>query len=189
MTWKAGMIINFGGNTPPEGWADCNGAAISRTLYPETFAALGTVWGIGDGSTSFNLPDFRGRVIVGVGTGTDLSARALGDIFGAEEVVLAVAEIPTHTHPQRTDTNQPAYIKGGSAPYSYGVEGGANAPTANGRLSTDSTGSGEAHENMMPSGAAHIIIKIEDESEGVSGGVVIDATQWQALISALTSNT
>jgi len=187
--WKAGMIIAFAGETVPDGWADCNGDTLSRTLYPETFAALGTIWGVGDGSTTFNLPDFRGRGIIGVGTGTSLTPRALGDEVGFEAVTLTVDEMPTHGHPERTYTNQDAYIIGGGSPYGYGIEGGLNARTANGRISTDNVGGGESHANMQPSAAAHVIIKIEDEIVGgsVPSEVVLDATQWAELIDALTT--
>ena len=61
----AGMIQMFGGVTPPPGWLLCDGSAVSRTEYPELFAAIGTTWGRGDGSTSFNVPDLRGRMAVG----------------------------------------------------------------------------------------------------------------------------
>ena len=60
-----GKIIMFAGNTAPEGTLYCNGAAISRTTYSELFAAIGTTYGAGDGSTTFNVPDLRGRWIVG----------------------------------------------------------------------------------------------------------------------------
>ena len=60
-----GKIFMFAGNTAPEGTLYCNGAAISRTTYSELFAAIGTTYGAGDGSTTFNLPDLRGRWIVG----------------------------------------------------------------------------------------------------------------------------
>lgn len=57
-----GMISDFAMSTPPTGWLECNGAAISRTTYADLFSAIGTTWGVGDGSTTFNLPDFRGTV-------------------------------------------------------------------------------------------------------------------------------
>lgn len=60
-----GKIIMFAGSTAPEGTLYCNGAAISRTTYSELFAAIGTTYGAGDGATTFNIPDLRGRWIVG----------------------------------------------------------------------------------------------------------------------------
>lgn len=61
----AGTIIPFAGNVVPEGFLICNGAAVSRTTYASLFAAIGTLYGTGDGSTTFNLPDARDRVLQG----------------------------------------------------------------------------------------------------------------------------
>lgn len=62
--------LPYSGATVPTGWLECDGSAISRTTYAALFAAISTIHGAGDGSTTFNLPDPRGRVIVGAGTGT-----------------------------------------------------------------------------------------------------------------------
>lgn len=58
-----GTVVAYAGTTPPNGWLLCNGAAVSRTLYANLFAVIGTTHGIGDGSTTFNLPDYRGRFL------------------------------------------------------------------------------------------------------------------------------
>jgi microcystin-dependent protein len=63
-----GVVFQFAGATAPSGWLLCNGSAISRTIYAKLFSILGTTYGSGDGSTSFNLPDYRGVFIRGVGT-------------------------------------------------------------------------------------------------------------------------
>lgn len=65
-----GTMIAFGGKSVPDGWLLCNGALVSRTTYAKLFAAIGTAWGAGDGSTTFKLPDADGRVMQGV---TDVS--------------------------------------------------------------------------------------------------------------------
>ena len=62
-----GVILTFGGSTVPEGFLLCNGAAISRTTYAKLFAAIGTLYGAGDGATTFNLPDMRDRFAEGAG--------------------------------------------------------------------------------------------------------------------------
>lgn len=72
-----GVILPFGGSTVPEGYLLCNGSAISRSTYAQLFEAIGTIYGAGDGSTTFNLPDLRDRFIEGAGThalGTYLEA-------------------------------------------------------------------------------------------------------------------
>lgn len=67
---EIGTLKDFAGSTVPEGWLACDGSAVSRTTYAALFNEIGTTWGIGDGSTTFNVPDFRGRGAVGSGTGT-----------------------------------------------------------------------------------------------------------------------
>ncbi len=62
----AGSMIAYGGTTPPSGWLLCNGAAVSRSTYAELFGTIGTSFGAGDGSTTFNVPDFRGRFLRGL---------------------------------------------------------------------------------------------------------------------------
>ena len=66
--WLTGMIIAFGNETAPEGWLSCDGSAVSRETYDELFAKVGTKWGVGDGTTTFNVPDLRGFAPVGTGT-------------------------------------------------------------------------------------------------------------------------
>lgn len=63
--WPAGVIIPFAGTSVPTGYLLCNGAAVSRTDYASLFAAIGTLYGAGDGYTTFNLPDARDRVLQG----------------------------------------------------------------------------------------------------------------------------
>jgi microcystin-dependent protein len=60
-----GIIQPFGGTVAPAGWLICDGSAINRAIYSNLFAALGTVWGVGDGATTFNIPDLRGVVLRG----------------------------------------------------------------------------------------------------------------------------
>lgn len=72
-----GTIAAFGGDTAPEGYLLCDGAAVSRGTYADLFAAIGTAWGEGDGSTTFNLPDLRGRFLRGVDDGAGLDPDAV----------------------------------------------------------------------------------------------------------------
>ena len=84
-----GVVLPFGGSTVPEGFLLCNGAAISRTTYAKLFAAIGTLYGAGDGATTFNLPDMRDRFAEGAGTysvGTAVEA-GLPNITGSSFVV------------------------------------------------------------------------------------------------------
>ena len=66
----AGFVAAWPGNTPPDGWLVCNGSAVSRTTYADLFAAIGTTFGAGDGSTTFKLPDYQGDFLRGYLSGT-----------------------------------------------------------------------------------------------------------------------
>lgn len=95
-----GVVDDYAGDTAPLGWLMCDGDAVSRTTYAALFAAIGINWGAGDGSTTFNLPDLQGRVCIGAGTGTSLSARVLAETGGEEEHTLLTTEaaVAAHTH-------------------------------------------------------------------------------------------
>jgi len=77
-----GAVLAFAMNSAPSGWLDANGAAVSRTTYAALFAAIGTTYGAGDGSTTFTLPDLRGYFIRGAGTSADGTASGT---FGAKQ--------------------------------------------------------------------------------------------------------
>lgn len=79
-----GSVQMYVGSSSPSGWLICDGTAVSRTTYADLFGIIGTAYGAGDGSTTFNLPDFRGRAPIGVGTGSGLTARTRGDQVGTE---------------------------------------------------------------------------------------------------------
>ena len=97
----AGIIEIYAGATAPAGYLECDGSAVSRTTYAALYAAIGTTYGAGDGSTTFALPDLRRRVVVGVG-GADVSegqlVATLGATGGAERVTLAETQMPRHSH-------------------------------------------------------------------------------------------
>lgn len=88
-----GVVQDFAGSSAPTGWLLCDGSAISRTTYAKLFAVVSTTYGAGDGSTTFNLPDAQGRMTIGAGSGSGLTARSLGDTGGSE-----TDSIPAHNH-------------------------------------------------------------------------------------------
>lgn len=106
-----GTILDFAGNTAPNGWLLCYGQAISRAAYPNLFAKIGTTFGAGDGATTFNVPDARGRAAIGkddmggtaagrvTAAGGGIAAATLGATGGAEAHALTTAQMPAHTHP------------------------------------------------------------------------------------------
>jgi microcystin-dependent protein len=76
----AGVVWDFAGSTAPGGWLECDGSAVSRSTYANLFAAISTTWGTGDGSTTFNLPDYRDKVRIGRGTGTVTASGVDADV-------------------------------------------------------------------------------------------------------------
>ncbi|MCR6633135.1 MAG: tail fiber protein [Magnetospirillum sp.] len=145
-----GEVRMFAASTAPSGWLLCDGGAVSRTTYAALFATIGTVFGNGDGATTFNLPDLRGRAPIGVGQGIGLSDRSLGQKVGEEAHVLTVAELPSHDH---------------SFTWTTSVEVGFDSPTGGvsgeigGTIITSATGGGGAHNVMQPSLVLTFIIK------------------------------
>ncbi len=91
------QILLFAGNFAPKYWAFCNGQLISISQNAALFSLLGTNYG-GNGTTTFGLPDLRGRVAVGTGQGPGLSYIQLGQMSGTESVTLNLTQIPSHSH-------------------------------------------------------------------------------------------
>lgn len=158
-----GEIVTVAGtaNPNPGNWLPCDGASLLRTDYPELFTALGTTYGAADG-THFNVPDMRGRVPVGTGTGSGLSPRALGDSYGEETHTLITAELAAHGH---TDTGHAhtevtaipavgAAIVGVPIPSAVPGVGATGVSSA----AITSTGGDSAHNNLQPSLALNCYI-------------------------------
>ena len=91
------QIILFAGNFNPRTWAFCQGQIISIASNTALFSLLGTTYG-GNGTTTFSLPDMRGRAAVGIGQGPGLSNVVLGEIWGDENLTLTLNNMPAHTH-------------------------------------------------------------------------------------------
>jgi microcystin-dependent protein len=92
-----GQICTFGFNFAPVGWVQCNGQLLSIQQYAALFALLGTTYG-GNGTSTFGIPDLRGRVMVGQGQGPGLSNYTMGEQTGTETVTLLVSNMPAHNH-------------------------------------------------------------------------------------------
>jgi microcystin-dependent protein len=112
----AGALMPYAGSSAPDGWLLCYGQEVNRTTYADLFTAISTTYGEGDASTTFNLPDLRGRVIAGQddmgGVSADrltdqsggLDGDTLGDTGGAETHTLVQDELAGHTHTGTTGT-------------------------------------------------------------------------------------
>lgn len=148
-----GFISGWGTDTPPDGWLICDGSAISRTAYNELFSVIGTYWGAGDGTTTFNVPNMKGRVLVGQDLG-DSDFSLVGSYLGEKTHTLTTNEIPSHNHEYQ---NAAAYKETSSA---WGLKfNGSYADTGGKTQNTGNAGGGQAHNNLQPSGVGNYIIK------------------------------
>src|SRR5215472_14207563 len=99
-----GEIFMFAGNFAPRGYALCNGQLMSIQQNTALFSILGTTYG-GNGTTTFALPDLRGRSPIGTGQGPGLTDIVLGEMAGTENVTLTTNNMPSHTHSLNADSN------------------------------------------------------------------------------------
>lgn len=151
---QPGDIKATGRATAPEGWLICDGTTVSRTAYAFLWNALrnggaSSPYGDGNGTTTFTLPDLRGRVPVGEdATGLRIATAAgrdRGESGGAEKHTLVEAEIPAHFHSMATRSWTDQSLGGSSGLEAFGGTGGS--ATTEG---TNLTGGGGAHNNMQP---------------------------------------
>lgn len=164
----AGEVITWAGAAPPGGgWLECNGASLLRADYPALFAAIGTTFGSAD-STHFNLPDARGRAIVGVDA-SQTEFTPLGKTGGAKTHTLTIPEMPSHTHVQNPHTHNVmgALKAGGTGTAIRELAEAASTPrndAANAAMAAagtnQNTGGGGAHNNLQPYIAMRFFIKI-----------------------------
>lgn len=173
-----GLIMAYGGATAPAGWLMCNGQPVSRTQYSGLYAAIGTAYGAGDGSTTFNVPNMIGSIPIGADPGGSVlisNHPSVGWHGGTENAVVSVAQMPAHGHGTYMS------VEGSSFAWATGPNGGllwssvqasgGNTPgffsppvhTTTGsywdELLVSNTGGGQPHNNLQPSVAVSYIIK------------------------------
>jgi microcystin-dependent protein len=182
-----GAVQAFAG-VPPAGWLLCSGAQVSRTTYAALFGVISTTYGAGDGSTTFNLPDLRGRAIIGTGTGTGLTPRTLADTLGNETHTITVTELPSHNHGVTDPGHTHGPPAGGSTFYwtvgtGTGAVGGgtaskavANTGSATTGITTNNTGGGAAMGIMQPSIALYYYIWSGDRDMATAVPIVAEET-------------
>ncbi|HIX16953.1 MAG TPA: phage tail protein [Candidatus Gemmiger faecavium] len=152
--WYAppGMIVPYAGAAAPAGWLLCDGSAVSRTTYADLFAVIGTTYGAGNGSTTFTLPDLRGRVAAGANASNALASRA-----GADSKQIARANLPAEKLNLEdngtwiVDSTQTGSESGKTL--QMGTRSGAA------RLDTNTLGSGTAFDVRQATMYVHYIIK------------------------------
>ena len=183
-----GTIIQWGSNTIPDNWLLCDGSAVSRTTYADLFAVIGTNFGTGDGSTTFNLPDLRGRV--GVGKSSDTEFDTLGETGGSKN-------LQSHSH--FTIYNEGAsgllsnnktlavYATSSTSDLPYALRG-TNANANVGETSTAGTGNSG---NLQPYIVTNYIIKalVEDKVKisELESATSIDGTEVMPIVQSGTT--
>ncbi|ALY08994.1 tail protein [Arthrobacter phage Gordon] len=160
----AAQIMLYAGATPPDGWMFCDGAAVSRTNFPDLYNILGTMYGAGDGSTTFNLPNLKGRVPVGVDV-AQTEFEVLGRLGGSKTHTLSVAELPSHTHGVGGHAGKDDENFSGSGTNKFSA---SDASVISYDLYTTSAGTTGAHNNIQPYITMPYIIALG--IPGVSGG-------------------
>ena len=157
-----GAVLPYAGSSAPTGFLLCYGQAISRSTYADLFSAISTTYGTGDGSSTFNVPDLRGRVAAGqddmggssANRLTDqtggLNGDTLGDTGGSETHTLTTAQMPAHTHTVAAQQQ----VSGDST-----NRGGSGQLGASATITSSSTGGDGAHNNVQPTIILNYIIR------------------------------
>lgn len=154
-----GGIMMFGADTPPEKWLMCDGSAISRETYADLFAVIGVTYGVGNETTTFNIPDFRDRSPMMPGVG---NVDELGVEYGLDAVALTLGQLPNHDHdyddPGHTHVLQSPFTSiigarptgGAAAAAGSTISGGAQLTTNETGITFHAQGSNQAHNNTHP---------------------------------------
>ena len=145
-----GEVKLFAGSILPAGHLWCDGSAVSRTAYAALFAAIGTSYGAGDGSTTFNVPRFNERIPMGVSAPGSGGGYNLGTTDGAAEHAIGVENLPPHSHD---------FYAGNVAQYigNNWVAGGRDAPY--GAITTGQTGGGLPLATLPPVLCVNFVIE------------------------------
>lgn len=173
----SGTLVGYGGTAAPAGWLLCDGSAVSRTTYASLFTAISTTFGSGDGSSTFNLPDLRGRAIAGkddmggsaanrvTAAVSGITGTTLGAVGGAQSHTLTGAESGTSAH---AHTGNGSIKLSNNTGVQYGINKATDAAAAGGDTSTtvhittansSAASASSAHNNVQPTLIANMIIK------------------------------
>jgi microcystin-dependent protein len=182
----AGSVTQFAGSTAPTGWLSCDGTTVSRTTYAALFSVIGTTYGSGDGSTTFALPNMKGRIPVGFDS-TQAEFDGLGETGGAKTHTLTSAEMPSHTHTQ----NSHNHTQDGHGHTT--VDGGAHAHGLTiGTTNTSSTSHTHAGTTRLSGGTTGATLSSQShptDSAGTHGHGINSTTATNQATTATNQNT
>ena len=162
-----GMVAPFAGTDAPEGWLPCDGRAVSRTDYAALFAVVGTVYGAGDGATTFVLPDLRGRVAAGLddmggtaagrltGRPGGVDGTALGASGGAETHTLGETEIAEHGHGAGSYEGRASGTTGSGGAHTHSLSRRSGAGSGPSAYQVTTSGDGGGARDATASAGAH----------------------------------
>ena len=171
-----GTIKSYSGSAAPTNFLLCYGQAISRTTYAALYSVIGTTYGSGDGVTTFNLPDLRGRILAGkdnmggsaagrlTNSGSGVDGLTLGAVGGAETHTLTNSQMPIHNHGGATGSHGHGYngvsSAGGLTPNqgSGVIQGPSGQTTVFSTASISNDGGNAAHNNTQPTIIMNYII-------------------------------
>lgn len=181
-----GSVTAFAGSSAPSGWLLCGGQTVSRTQYSGLFLIIGTTYGAGDGSTTFTLPDLRGRTIAGeddmggttanrlTTSGSGINGTVLGAVGGVESVTLTSAQsgVPAHSHGTTSTENYSSFGVGyllnttgrsfsqvtANPALAATVDGQSHTHTVNNNTAANAS---QAHTNTQPTIVLNYIIKAQ----------------------------
>ena len=151
-----GTMIDYAGTSTPSLWLDCDGSAVSRATYSDLFTAISTTWGVGDGSTTFNIPDFQRRVAVGSGgSGTGTLGNSVGDTGGGEteSISISASNLPSSLTLTQTSTGDADNTQQGKI-----ATAASGARTLSSSISLGGSGSAISADIMQPSAVVSKII-------------------------------
>lgn len=150
----SGSVIEYAGDTAPNGWLICDGSAISRQKYSKLFEVIGTIYGSGDGDSTFNLPNLKGKIPVGLNS-DDSDFNILGKTGGEKTHILRSNEMPSHNHRQTVTASR----SGSGTTYASWNAGNLFGNTDTAARNTLNTGGDEPHNNLQPYIVLNYIIK------------------------------
>ncbi|MFN2396827.1 MAG: phage tail protein [Bacteroidales bacterium] len=165
----AGVINQFAGSVAPEGYLICDGTELNRTEYAELFAVIGTTYGEGDGSTTFNLPNLQSRIPVGMSAEPEFDE--LGKTGGAKTHTLSIEELPSHTHAGSSSEAGEHNHSAGTAPAGGHTHSGSTNSSGNhSHFATTNTSGAHSHSGTTAPGGYSGSVNI---SQGIGSNIPV----------------